>query len=208
MISDKRRELGLTQCDFAKLLGTQQSNISAYESGKLEIGSAIEKKFRATLQLSPESLFLNGSKVPLGAMLKELQDHLGDNIHRIGMAIDPRIRSVSHEMDTLRYVIGMNDEFQGITSESDQMFFLQDPGRSGNSEIDALIAGMANFWSRASALERVPAWTRTRKREVVRLWFVGLPPGIPILEAAALSNGIPDLRSRGILIDRINLESL
>ena len=43
----KRKELGLTQTQVARLLGTKQSNVSAYERGVLEPGSAVERTLRA-----------------------------------------------------------------------------------------------------------------------------------------------------------------
>ena len=56
----KRKELGLTQAQVARLLGTKQSNVSAYERGVLEPGSAVEQRFVQLLGLRTDSIYCAG----------------------------------------------------------------------------------------------------------------------------------------------------
>ena len=76
LIQAKRKELGLSQVNLAFLMGTKQSNISAYERGVLEPGSVIEQRFAALLELHPQSVFYGGGFPTLASQVVELREFL------------------------------------------------------------------------------------------------------------------------------------
>lgn len=197
-LEQQRMQLGMTQSHVAFLLGTRQANISAYEAGSLSAGQTVTDRIDLFLELKPGTMHtgtwlgtMASHAVNLRAMMKTSNAQLGDL-----------------DLDILRYVVGMNDAFAKTSSISDQMLFLTQPASTGDRRIDALLAGMAVHWSRTAGLDRAPSWTREPQYFLRELWWVGIAESLPGLRCRALCEGIPSLRSRGILVDRSNLASV
>ncbi len=197
----------MTQEQAAYLLGTKQSNISAYERGVIEPGSAVEQRLAALLGLDQDSAYRN-NHATLSSLTKELRDFLAQDARTFRLGHIRSDQELALDVDILRHVIEMNDRFNDLELASDQQFFLSEPGSTFNSEVDALIAGMAVEWTRRASLDRVPAWVGTRRRSHVQAWFVGMDSRTLLLQQRALANGIPALRARGIFVNRRELESL
>lgn len=206
----KRQELGLTQTQVARMMGTKQSNISAYERGILAPGSVIEQRFAGLLALTLDSRYRSfevGTFASSGVSLKDFL--LSSGAHPGGLNA-PKVETdrMLWETDVIRFMIELRDQFTHLDNSQDQEFFMSEPATTGNADIDALYAGMAVHLTRKSLLERVPRWTKKRLRTNSPAWFPGLPDQHSILHRDAMVNGIPSLRARGIFINRKNLESI
>ncbi len=201
----KRKELGLTQTQVARMLGTKQSNVSAYERGVLEPGSIVERRFAAMLDLHADSLYASGAYPTFATNAIELKDFLSRSRSIPNETQSERMR---RETDIFRFMIELSDQFVHAKTPTDQALFLVEPPATGSGDIDALYAGMAAHLARHSSLDRVPSWTARRMRPSSRAWFVGLPDELSVLHRDAIVNGIPALRARGIFVSRRNLESV
>lgn len=201
----KRKELGLTQAQVARLLGTKQSNVSAYERGVLEPGSVVESRFTALLDLHADSVFAGGAYSTFATNAIELKSFIASSPTTGSQSQVDRMRG---ESDIFRFMIELNDQFAHAKTLEDQNLFLTEPTTTGNQDIDALYAGMAAHLARNSQLDRVPSWTINRMRPNRPAWFIGLPEKSPALHRDAIINGVPALRARGIFVSRRNLESV
>jgi transcriptional regulator with XRE-family HTH domain len=209
-IAAKRKELGLTQQQVARLLGTKQSNVSAYEKGVLTPGSVVEQRLAALLALEIDSQFRKFEVSTIASSAVELKDFLvKSGVHPSGLQPpQSEVDRMLWETDLIRFMIELSDQFVRLTTPSDQILFMSEPATTGNPDIDALYAGIAVHLTRNGQLERVPPWTSTRMRAGRPAWFPGLPARKSILHQEAIVNGIPALRARGIYVSRKNLESV
>lgn len=188
----------MTQGHVAFLLGTRQSNISAYEAGRLDPGEAVASRIAAYLDLEPGTAHV-------GTWAGSLPSHTADLRTWLAAFTGP---ARDRDQLLLRTVIGMNDAFQQLTSRPDRALFLSEPGSTGDASVDALLAGMAVHWCRQTDAMRVPAWTRHSRHALDTAWWIGLDEQTPMLRAQAFSNGIPSLRARGMFLDRRTLASV
>ena len=209
-IAAKRKELGLTQAQVARMLGTKQSNISAYEKQVLKPGSVVEQRFAALLELRTASPYCSFNVATIASSAVELKDFLlNSGVHRSGLRAPASETARMHwETDVFRFMIELSNQFSMLTRSEDQALFMVEPAPTGNQDIDALYAGVAVHLARQSQLERVPAWTMHRMRSGSPAWFLGLPDRESVLHREAIAQGIPALRSRGIYVSRKNLESI
>lgn len=200
-IAAKRKELGLTQAQVARLLGTKQSNISAYEKEVLKPGSLVEQRFAALLdlQVDSESVYCSGAFPTLASQVVQLRELLDSSGHA---SIDDQDSII------LRVLIDTHDRFQELTNQPDQKFFLLQPGSSGMHRADVAFAGMAVHWSRQARLERVPNWTRNPDLFLDQPWFLDGGEQGSLLRALSVARGVPALRARGIFLASTNLESI
>ena len=195
----KRKELGLTQAQVARLLGTKQSNVSAYERGVLEPGSVVERRLLGMLDLLADSIYCAGGFPTLASQSLELRKLLSL----------PRYED-REDQDSLimRMIIDTNDRFVALSSLTDQQFFLTQPGAVGEHRADVAFAGMAVHWSRKAKLLRVPAWTQNPNLYLRSAWFLGAGESEPLARAIGVARGVPALRARGIFFAESNLESV
>ncbi len=199
LIQAKRRELGLSQVNLAFLMGTKQSNISAYERGVLEPGSVIEQRFAALLELHPQSVFCDGGFPTLASQVVELRELLAR----------PQCKSVEDQDSVIiRALIDSHDRFGELNNQVDQQFFLMQPGPVGLHRADVAFAGMAVHWSRQGGLPRVPNWTRNPELFLQTPWFVDGGQEGNLLGSIGVARGVPALRARGIFLAATNLESV
>ena len=188
----------MSQAHLAYLLGTRQSNISAYEAGTLEPGPLVADRMQAFLDLAEDTQHRGtwaGTLPSHAAALRAMSSSGG----AAAPADDER---------ALRHVIGMNDAFVQLTSPEDQAFFLTSPGTTGRRKIDCLLAGLAVHWCRLTGAGRVPAWTREPHLYLSEAWWIAIDDNTPLLRAQAFAHGIPSLRARGIFVDRATLASV
>jgi transcriptional regulator with XRE-family HTH domain len=195
----KRKELGLTQTQLARMLGTKQSNLSAYERGVLETGSAVEQRFAVLLGLRTDSVYRYGVFPTLASQSVELRELLNQ----------PRFaQRESRNSLIMRMLIDSNDRFVALDSLDEQQFFLMQPGPTGEHRADVALAGMAVHWSRKAKLDRVPAWTRNPQLHLKNAWFLGAGESEPLARAISIARGVPALRARGIFFAESNLASI
>lgn len=209
-IAAKRKELGLTQAQVARLLGTKQSNISAYEKEVLKPGSVVEQRFAALLDLQINSQYCSCGVATIASNAVEMKDFLlNSGVHPSGIQAPESESARMHwETDVFRFMIELSDQFSALTLIEDQALFMTEPAPTGNRDIDALYAGIAEHLTKRSQLARVPSWVNNRLRANSPAWFPGLPDRESVLHREAIANGIPALRSRGIYVSRRNLESV
>jgi transcriptional regulator with XRE-family HTH domain len=200
-IAAKRKELGLTQQQVARLLGTKQSNVSAYEKGVLTPGSVVEQRFAALLALpaDSDSAYFTHEFPTLASQVVELRGFLDMPEYRNPEDQDSLI---------LRMIIDTHDRFQELNNQADQVFFLLKPGSSGVHRADVAFAGMTVHWARLAKLQRVPSWTRNPELFLQQPWFADGGGKGSRLRARSVSRGVPALRARGIFMAETNLESI
>lgn len=201
LIAAKRKELGLTQQQVARLLGTKQSNISAYEKEVLTPGSVVEQRFAALLALTanPDSVYHNAEFPTLASQVVQLREFLAT----------PRNTSAdTQDSIILRVLIDTHDRFQELSSQTDQQFFLMQPGSCGVRRADVAFAGMAVHWARQAELPRVPNWTRNPDLFLEQPWFVDGGAEGSLMRALSIARGVPALRARGVFLAATNLESV
>jgi len=195
----KRKELGLTQAQVARLLGTKQSNISAYERGVLEPGSVVEQRFAALLAVSVQTDTHKVHIPTLASQSVELRDLLDS----------PRFtESTTRDSLILRSLIDSNDRFASLDGLAEQQLFLMRPGPTGEHRADVAFAGLAVHLTRKAQLPRVPNWTRNPRLHLGEVWFMGLDERQPLARAISIARGVPALRARGIFLAESNLESV
>jgi len=198
-IAAKRRELGLSQVQLAYLLGTKQSNISAYERGVLESGSMVEQRFAALLRLGSDSEYSQSSYPTLASQVIELRELL----------TMPRVTTEDNQDSLiLRVIIDTHDQFARLRSPSDQEFFLMQPGRVGLHRADVAFAGMAVHWARQAGLPRVPRWTRNPELYLKKVWYMDGGGEGTAVGCMSIARGVPALRARGIFLMASNVESI
>jgi predicted nucleotidyltransferase len=88
MLSKRREVLGLSQADVARVSGTSQPNISAYESGRRQPSTATLHRILAALDARPSRILAHFREEVLRACAK----HRADNVRVFG--------SVALETDT------------------------------------------------------------------------------------------------------------
>ncbi len=203
----KRKELGLTQQQVARLLGTKQSNISAYEKANLTPGSVVEQRFAALLALEFDSAYCRNGISTIASSAAELKAYMQLAVRKPNPK-GPIEQRLDLEVDMIRFMIDLSDQFVHVKNPVDQALFLAQPATTGDRDVDALYAGMAVHLTRTSQLDRVPAWVRRHTRANAGAWFPGIPSDTPLLRRDAIVNGIPALRARAIFISRQNLESV
>jgi len=188
-----RARLAVTQGRAADLLGTRQSNISAYEQGVLQPGSVVAARVRAFTALSQDSEY---GRFRVGSM----------PLHAAVMRADLKAGRDSEVL--LRRIIQLSDDFTTLTQPADRTFFLTQPSTTGDRRFDALLAGLAVHLCRQSGLDRTPDWTRHPDRYLSRVWWFGAAENVPALRARILQESPASMRSRGVMFSARELESV
>jgi hypothetical protein len=187
----------MSQAHVAYLLGTKQSNLSAYESGTLEPGEVVSRRIAAFLELTIDTAHQ-------GTWLGTMASHA---VALRGIVASSRLPRIDLDLIVMRYVIGMHDSFSMTPHLEDQQFYFAEPSSTGDRGVDALLAGMCVHMCRSTSSERAPRWTRAAQRFLDTPWWIGIGEDTPILKARALVDGLPSLRARGVYLDRATLAS-
>lgn len=184
-----RHRLGLPQARVAELLGTKQSNLSAYECGRQEPGSVVEARLAAFVALNDDTAFAHGWPGTLAMYAR-------------------RMREAHDDEETLRIVIQASDDFTRLGNDVDRSFFLAEPSPTGDPGLDALLAGLAVTLSRRAHMSEMPVWTRDPGRFLDAIWWFGAAHELPSLRARTLLETPSALRARGVMFSGRNLESV
>lgn len=186
-----RGRLGLSQAQVAGLLGTSQANVSAYERGRLAPGRVVGERIAALARLGPGSTYGSYQASTLASAAAQLRLDLRDG------------RS---EGDMLRVVIQASDDFARLSDDADRALFLSEPSPTGSSNWDALLAGLAVHLCREAGAAKVPGWTHDLRRMVDFAWWVDTQS--PALRMQLVREAVPEMRARGVMLHRRNLESV
>ena len=186
-LRERRRAAGLTAAQVARVTGTSESNIAAYERGGKVAGPLTLQRIIDAIDAGSESA-----------------------IYVIGLVTTPQasaaIRSgLRHGWTTrelLRVVRELRSNSKWIARPIDQKVFLARPSTTGDRRWDALLAGATE---ELAAREGMPApdWA-----EGVRLeneWFVAEDPAF---NEYLLAHSPVPFRSRNVMIDPDALESV
>ena len=190
-LRDARTRLGIGQADAAGLLGTRQSNVSAYERGRLEPGAVVAERITAFTRLRDESLFVTYQASTMASAAAQLRRDLRDE------------RS---DTDMLRVIIQASDDFARFTQDEDRWLYLAEPSPTGSRNWDAMLAGLAVHLCRTGGMDRTPMWTSHPRLLLDSPWWLGVTT--PVNQAITWRDAIPSLRSRGVLLSRRVLESV
>lgn len=190
-LRDARIRLGIGQADAAGLLGTRQSNISAYERGRLDPGPLVAARIEAFTRLRDDSLFTSYQASTMASAAAQLRQDLRDE------------RS---DTDMLRVIIQASDDFARLTQDEDRWLLLAEPSPTGSRNWDAMLAGIAVHLCRTAGMDRTPLWATVPTRTSGLVWW--LEGTGPVQRRQSLRDAIPSLRARGVMLSRQALESV
>jgi transcriptional regulator with XRE-family HTH domain len=182
-----RRKAGLTAAQVARVTGTSESNIAAYERGAKVAGPATLQRIRDAIEAGSESaIYVNGLVTTPQA----------------AAAIRSGIRHAWTPRELLRVVREQRSNAKWVSHPIDQRVFFARPSTTGDPRWDALLAGSTE----EVALRRhvpIPDWTKGARLEST--WYV---TDDPALHDYLLTHSPPSFRSRGVMIDPGALESV
>lgn len=191
LLREARTRLGLNQASVARLLGTRQANVSAYETGRLEPGRVVGARIRAFADLGPTSAYVSRDLSTLAGASAQLRIDLHEQ---------------RDQVDLLRVAIQASDDFTRLADDADRRLFLAEPSPTGARNWDALLAGLAVHLCRSVAGLPAPRWTADPARTVDFVWWVD--SSAPSLQPRLLQDAIPSMRARGVMLSHRNLESV
>jgi len=186
-LRERRREAGLTAAQVARVTGTSETNIAAYERGDKVPGSLTMERILGAIDAGSESpIYVHGLVTSPQASATI----------RLG------IRRGWTPRELLRVIREQRSNFKWISRPIDQRVFLGRPSTTGDRRWDALIAGAADELAARSNLP-APQWT-----EGIRLedeWFV---TDDSAFHEYLVAHSPQPFRSRGVMIDPDALESV
>lgn len=191
-LGSQRKALNLTQSGLAKLLGTRQPNISAYESGGLLPGKVLQNRIRTFERLELDSQFSKGLLETLASYATQIKAAL----------------QTGEKDRVIRLIIQISDDFHRLESETDIDFYLSEPSTTGDQKYDALLAGLAVHLARQAHSKETPGWTTRTKNYLPSFWYFGPSAQVPKMRAMAFRDAIPSMRARGVIFSRRILESI
>jgi transcriptional regulator with XRE-family HTH domain len=182
-----RRKAGLSAAQVARVTGTSESNIAAYERGDKVAGSATLQRILDAIEAGSESAIYVNELV---------------TTPQAAAAIRFGIRHAWPPRDLLRVVREQRSNAKWVSHPIDQRVFFARPSTTGDRRWDALLAGSAE----EMALRRhvsIPDWTKDVRVE--NPWYVTNDPGF---NDYLTTHSPPSFRSRGVMIDPEALESV
>ncbi|HEY7948664.1 MAG TPA: helix-turn-helix transcriptional regulator [Acidimicrobiales bacterium] len=183
----RRREAGLTAAQVARVTGTSESNIAAYERGDKVPGSPTLQRIVDAIDAGSESdIYLHGLVTTPEA----------------SAAIRHGLRGCWTNRELLRIVREQRSNAKWVSRSIDQKVFFARPSTTGDRRWDALLAGSTEELTLRSNAQ-LPNWTKG-----IRLgddWFVTDDPGFNDYLRA---HSPEPFRSRGVMIDPDALESV
>jgi transcriptional regulator with XRE-family HTH domain len=183
----RRREAGLTAAQVARVTGTSETNIAAYERGDKVPGPPTLERILDAIDAGSESrIYVNGLITTPEA----------------SAAIRYGLRHRWTDRELLRIVREQRSNAKWVSRPVDQKVFFAHPSTTGDKRWDALIAGsVEDLTARFDSLP--PGWTKG-----VRLdgeWFVADDFAFNDYLRA---HSPESFRSRGVMIDPEALESV
>jgi transcriptional regulator with XRE-family HTH domain len=181
-----RTAAGLTQTQLARLAGTTQSVVAAYETGARE----------PTVPTLARLCAAAGTTLELDAAPEPTMYRLADTARDIA-ATDPgdharRLRLV------FEFLRGAHDDGHPLT-----LLVAAEPVPTGDPRFDALLAAVAEDLC-IRGTEEPPRWVHRPGRFLAAAWWVA---DLPSARAAALVHTPASYRRRGVMIDRHDLEA-
>jgi transcriptional regulator with XRE-family HTH domain len=182
-----RRKAALSAAQVARVTGTSESNVAAYERGDKIPGSATLQRILDAIDAGSDSAIYVNELV---------------TTPQAAAAIRFGIRHAWTPKDLLRVVREQRSNVKWVSHPIDQRVFFARPSTTGDRRWDALLAGSAE----EMAVRRhvpIPEWTKNVRLE--NTWYVTSDPGAHDYLTA---HSPPPFRSRGVMIDLDALELL
>jgi transcriptional regulator with XRE-family HTH domain len=186
-LRSRRREAGLTAAQVARVTGTSESNVAAYERGDKVPGSPTLQRILDAIDAG------GGSAIYVNGLV---------TVPQASAAIRFGIRHGWTHRELLRIVREQRSNAKWVARPLDQKVFFARPSTTGDRRWDALLAGSAEEMA-ARGKFPLPDWS-----EDVRLkdeWFVADDPAFNDYLRA---HSPEPFRSRGVMIDPDALESV
>jgi transcriptional regulator with XRE-family HTH domain len=187
MLRERRRNSSLTAAQVARVTGTSESNIAAYERGGKVAGPPTLQRIVDAIDAGSEStIYVNGLVT----------------VPQASAAIRSGLRHGWTMRELLRVVRELRSNSKWITRPIDQKVFLARPSTTGDRRWDALLAGATEELAARVSMP-APDWA-----EGVRLaneWFVAEDPAF---NEYLLAHSPVPFRSRNVMIDPDALESV
>ena len=186
-LRSSRRESELTAAQVARVVGTAESNITAYERGDKVPGPAtLERIVAAVAAGSTSPIYTNGLVTAPQA----------------ASAIRGGIRHGWTSRELLRIMREHRSNASWVSRPIDVEVFFGRPATSGDRRLDALLAGSTEELAMRNGMV-VPRWTQATRLK--NDWFV---TDDPAFHAYLLEYSPDPFRSRGVMVDPEALESV
>lgn len=186
-LRDARRSAGLTAKQVARVSGTSETNVAAYERGDKVPNTRTRTRIEAATRAGAASpVFIhNLLTVPAAAA-----------------AIRHGLRQGWSTSDLLRLVRESRSNAKWVSDLPDVEVFFAPPSTTGDQRWDVLLAGSTEDLAIRSQ-RQVPEWTVGHA--LPTFWFVGSNRSF---DAYALAHSPASLKVRGVMIDAAELESV
>jgi transcriptional regulator with XRE-family HTH domain len=186
-LRERRRGVGLTAAQVARVTGTSESNIAAYERGGKVAGPLTLERIVDAIDAGSEStIYVNGLVT----------------MPQASAAIRSGLRRGWTTRELLRIVRELRSNSKWIVRPIDQKVFLARPSTTGDRRWDALLAGATE---ELAGQESIPAPDWTEGLRLDHEWFVAEDPAF---NGYLLAHSPEPFRSRNVMIDPDALESV
>jgi transcriptional regulator with XRE-family HTH domain len=184
LLRSVRQRAGLSQTELARRAGTSQPTLARYESG------ALVPRLETLLRL-------------VTAAEHTLTISAQPEVRRGALTIDDVARSLPSLIQSggarasWRRLLDFVDDFRGSSRTGRRWLIETSPRLTGDSRVDAAIAGVVEELCAESALP-VPSWVDETSRFVAPWWFIN---GLPGYEATALRDTPFSLSRHGVFVN-------
>jgi transcriptional regulator with XRE-family HTH domain len=162
MLRDARRSAALTQVEVARRASTAQSAVAAYETGT------------RTPNLDTFRRLLRACDYEVDVVTRP-------RVRRGASSLADLVTTIAHDLaaddeeSALRLVFGFADDFRESSRPGQIALIEKEPGLSGDSRFDAMLAATAEFFAAEAGIVS-PKWTNDSTRFVEPWWFVSSRP--------------------------------
>jgi transcriptional regulator with XRE-family HTH domain len=185
LIKDARLSAGITQLQMARLAGTAQPAVAAYESGvRTPTIATLERLLDACehdLEMHAQPRTRRGA-----ASLEQLAPTIAEDLEH------------DRERDALRLLFGFADDFRGSSRPGMISLLREEPPSTGDARFDAALAGTAEFFAREGEIP-TPNWVDGPDRFVEPWWFAASRPAF---EAYTLAHTPAVFARHGVFVAR------
>jgi len=186
-LRSQRRKAGLTAAQVARVTGTSESNVAAYERGdKVPRPVTLQRILDAIDAGSDSAIYVNSLVTTPQAA----------SVIRFGL------RRGWSPGELLKVVQEQRSNAKWVSHPIDQRVFFARPATTGDRRWDALLAGSAEEMA-ARRHVPIPAWTKGVRLE--KTWFV---TDGPASDDDAATHSPPPFRSRNVVIAPEALDSV
>jgi transcriptional regulator with XRE-family HTH domain len=157
LIKHARQAAGITQLRMARLAGTAQPAVAAYESGaRIPTVATLERLLDAcehNLEIHARPRTRRGAS-SLAQLVPTIAEDLAQD----------------RERDALRLLFGFADDFRSSSRPGRIALLQEEPPSTGDARFDAALAGAAEFFAREAEIQ-APEWVDGPNRFVEPWWF-------------------------------------